>query len=428
MEKIRVLILDDELEILKALKRLLHREYDVDIFTSGTDAIRALEETDFPIIISDMRMPIMDGAEFLEKAHELSPISQKILLTGFSDPEDTSRAVNKGHINFYINKPWQNSEILKVLNDSVSLYERESKRRAAFYNIKVKNKKLEKSASELEVDLLEHETSLNRAEHKNEIALSKIKQTLQRSIDVMGHCIELNQPHLYGHSERVASQVREFARSLQFSPIQISHLAIAARLYRLGLIELPTEITREVTTKLSIDQQIETLDALLTSCEMLNAFVEFSASIDIIQLLHQIEREPSADLSYIDKNVLTSAQILFISSRLDLLMSGQVQPKAMSFADAVDYLKSHHHYIDESLLGQFIALRKTCVSREGIGGEWSLSTHELKPDMAIAQNVVAQRNGQCYLQYPHILSKDDIDKLKKIEANHDSPLIIYIKQ
>ncbi len=427
MEKIKVLIVDDELEILKALKRLLHRDYDVDIFTSGFDAVKALEENSYPVIISDMRMPIMDGAEFLSKAHGLAPTSQKILLTGFSDPMDTSRAVNDGHINFYINKPWQNTTILKALNDAVLAYHQEIKRRNAFYNIKIKNQQLSKNASELEVDLLDHETALNRAEHKNEVALSKIKQTLQRTVNVLSDCAALNEPYSHGHSERVASQLRELGKALGFSNAQISHLVIAGKLHRLGMIGLTDEVLSTPIHELHIDQQIEVVDSLASTCDLLSPFVEFAPSVDIIQQLHQLEREPNTDLDYIDEVSVKSAHALFICSRLDMLMNAHVLSKRLSFHDAATFVKKHYHYINTDILALFEKVREKALLNYPSNIQLSIGVSEARKGMELHHDVIAKHNGQHYIQSPHILTEHDIEQLKTIEENNDSLLVLHIK-
>ncbi len=427
MEKIKLLIVDDELEILKALKRLLIKNYHVDIFTCGKDAITALHENVYPVIISDMRMPIMDGAEFLAKAHDLSPTSQKILLTGFSDPTDTSRAVNQGHINFYLNKPWQNDHLESVILEAVNAFYQDVKRRSAFYNIKLKNQQLAKNTSELEVDLNDHETALNRAEHRNEIALSKIKQTLQRSVDTMGHCIDLHDPTLIGHGERLSSFIRHLGQQSELTVVQISHLCIAARLYRLGLLSIPTDVLACSFNQQTSGQQADVIDALVITCELLTPFIELTASIDIIQLLHNLCKEPSQQISNADAGLLFCAKTLFICSKLDLLMAGRVTGRTMSFNDAVEHIEGNHHYIDKTILMSVIKTRKTIIEEKTVNVELALTVNELTVGLELTQHVVNLTTGQHYLQRPHILTAENVNGLQKISANQDSPIIVYAK-
>ncbi|WP_246751347.1 response regulator, partial [Vibrio cholerae] len=113
-EKLNVLLLDDENDILKALNRVLRMDYNVVTFDNGADALEYLQENPIHIIISDMRMPEMDGADFLAKAREMQPDTVRLLLTGYADIQSTVRAVNAGGIHTYISKPWDN-ENLKLI-------------------------------------------------------------------------------------------------------------------------------------------------------------------------------------------------------------------------------------------------------------------------------------------------------------------------
>ncbi len=117
----RVLCVDDEPNVLAAMERSLFGEFDVVTARSGEaglDTVRWGEP--FAVIMSDMRMPGMDGAVFLAKAREISPDSVRILLTGQADVESSIAAINKGAIFRYLCKPCPKEELVSALNDAVS--------------------------------------------------------------------------------------------------------------------------------------------------------------------------------------------------------------------------------------------------------------------------------------------------------------------
>ncbi|WP_042859761.1 response regulator [Dickeya sp. NCPPB 3274] len=119
----RVLCVDDEPNVLAAMERNLFGEFDVVVAPSGEaglDAVRWGQR--FAVIMSDMRMPGMDGAAFLAKAREISPDSVRILLTGQADVESSIAAINKGAIFRYLCKPCPKEELVSALNDAVSQY------------------------------------------------------------------------------------------------------------------------------------------------------------------------------------------------------------------------------------------------------------------------------------------------------------------
>jgi CheY-like chemotaxis protein len=110
-----ILFVDDEVNVLNALRRLFHDEPYVTYFaSSGAEGLKILQEHAVDLVISDMRMPEMNGAEFLTQVVMQWPDTIRILLTGYSDIQSTIDAVNKGRIYYYCNKPW-NDEDLKLL-------------------------------------------------------------------------------------------------------------------------------------------------------------------------------------------------------------------------------------------------------------------------------------------------------------------------
>lgn len=110
-----LLFVDDDPNVLKALRRLFHHEnYQIHLAASGAEGLEILRQQTVDLIISDMRMPEMSGAEFLAHALEQWPETLRILLTGYADLQSTIDAINKGRIFSYCNKPW-NDEELKLL-------------------------------------------------------------------------------------------------------------------------------------------------------------------------------------------------------------------------------------------------------------------------------------------------------------------------
>ncbi len=119
----RVLCVDDEPNVLAAMERTLFGEFDVVVAPSGQAGLDAIRWGDrFAVIMSDMRMPNMDGATFLAKARELSPDSVRLLLTGQADVTSSIAAINKGAIFRYLCKPCPKEELIATLNDAVRQY------------------------------------------------------------------------------------------------------------------------------------------------------------------------------------------------------------------------------------------------------------------------------------------------------------------
>ncbi len=119
----RILCVDDEPRILDGLSLSLEWDYRVETTTDGNEALKMLvqaqkEEDPFTVIISDMRMPIMDGATLLKKSRECAPDTTRLLLTGYSDIESAIRAINEGSIFRFLSKPCEEPVLLAAVKDA----------------------------------------------------------------------------------------------------------------------------------------------------------------------------------------------------------------------------------------------------------------------------------------------------------------------
>lgn len=113
-QKHTILCVDDEKSILNSLKRLLRKEeYRILTASSGEEGFEILKENDVHLVISDQRMPQMSGTEFLGKVKSEYPDVMRIILSGYTDVDSITEAVNKGHIYKFLLKPW-NDQNLKL--------------------------------------------------------------------------------------------------------------------------------------------------------------------------------------------------------------------------------------------------------------------------------------------------------------------------
>jgi DNA-binding NtrC family response regulator len=122
MSKSVILCVDDEMGILKSLERcLVMGGYEVVLACGGEEGLRALEarEGRVDMIIVDHRMPNMAGEEFLARAKEQYGPLKAIMLSGYADFETLVKAVNEGLIFYFLPKPWDNRDLLKVVGAAV---------------------------------------------------------------------------------------------------------------------------------------------------------------------------------------------------------------------------------------------------------------------------------------------------------------------
>lgn len=134
-ETIKTLCVDDEANVLKALRRTFMDEenYQVYLAQSGAEGLDILESVEgIAIVISDYRMPGMTGVEFLRQVYERWPDTVRIVLSGYADTSVVVEAVKLGHIYKFISKPWDDKELLT--NISVALDQQKLRRENSFVN------------------------------------------------------------------------------------------------------------------------------------------------------------------------------------------------------------------------------------------------------------------------------------------------------
>jgi response regulator RpfG family c-di-GMP phosphodiesterase len=117
----KVLFVDDEKQILIALRALFRSQYQVFLADSGPDALEILGHENIHVIVSDQRMPKMLGHEVLREAKKISPTTMRLLLTGYSDLNAIRHSINEGEVFRFINKPWDNFELRATLENAVNI-------------------------------------------------------------------------------------------------------------------------------------------------------------------------------------------------------------------------------------------------------------------------------------------------------------------
>jgi len=121
--KLKLMVVDDEPDNLDLLYRTFRRDFQVYKADSALSALQVLDEQgEMAVIISDQRMPEMNGTEFLGKTVERFPDTIRILLTGYTDVEDLVEAINSGQVFKYITKPWNPEELKSVINQASETY------------------------------------------------------------------------------------------------------------------------------------------------------------------------------------------------------------------------------------------------------------------------------------------------------------------
>ncbi len=229
----RVLCVDDEPNVLEGLERTLFEHFDVTTATSGAEGLQILQSEDpFAVVVSDMRMPIMDGAAFLAQAREAVPNTVRVLLTGQADMDSAISAVNDGNIFRFLCKPCPQDVLLR---------------------------------------------SLGAAAEQNRLLVAEkelLENTLRGAVEVLSEVLSIASPTAFSRCRNVRSYVAHMTQKLGIEdPWKYD---LAALLCQVGCISLPPE---------TLDRVYAGQDLSAAEQEMLNKHPEIGH-----QLLAHIPR------------------------------------------------------------------------------------------------------------------------------------------
>ena len=260
-EKGKILFVDDEENILRSLQRLFMDE-EVEVFTASSGA-KGLEilarEKEVGVIVSDQRMPEMTGVDFLEKSKAISPQSIRILLTGYADVNAAIDAINRGGTFRYLNKPWNDDELVQVVKGALQMYRllAENKRLAAI--VKKQNAELKKWNTELEVIVQEQTMELQKSYDSLRAINSRLRVNFKNTIVAFSGLIELRDKRMRTHSRNVAEVSVNVAKQLGMESEARETLMVAALLHDIGKIGIPDIMLARETEQMNFAEREEYL-------------------------------------------------------------------------------------------------------------------------------------------------------------------------
>ena len=239
MATYRILCIDDEPNILASLVRVFRPHgYVVTTATSGDEALAMLEREPVDIVISDMRMPGMDGTAVLEQVRARWPDTVRLLLTGHSDIDATIGAINRGEIHRYIGKPWNEAELLLIVRQALERKSLEGHKRRLEALARKQNGELKALNATLEQKVALRTAELQDAVGALAVSNDKLKANFLTSLKVFSTLIEMREAESAGHSRRVTDMVRKIGERMGIDAADAQDLLLAGLLHDIGKIGL----------------------------------------------------------------------------------------------------------------------------------------------------------------------------------------------
>lgn len=333
-----VLFVDDDENILASYKRQLRKLFRIDTAVSGAQGLAKLaEDKQYAVIVSDFRMPVMDGVQFLVRARETAPDTVRMMLTGYADFDAAIEAINSGNIFRFLTKPCAPEVLAKALASGVKQYQ------------------LVRSEREL------------------------LEQTLNGSIKVLSEVLALLNPEAFGRALRVASYAKRITAELGVN--EIWQIVTAARLSQIGCITLPEETIQKVYQGEPLspeEQQIFSMHPFVAS-DLIRKIPRMDEIAGIIA--HQESHFDDSGVGAQD----TSGQNIPLGSRVlkAALDFDALEVAGTSKQEALSQLKQRNGWYDPEVLA---AIEKT-IATEIVFRKQQVRLKQLKEGMLVGEDV-----------------------------------------
>jgi two-component system NtrC family sensor kinase len=175
----RLLLVDDEENILRSLRRVLRRgEWSIETAPDGERGLEVFERFAPAVVISDFRMPGMNGVEFLARVKELSPRTQRIMLTGQADQLAIEEAINRSEVFRFVSKPWNDAQLLLTVRSAFEQHALVSDNARLYALTQTQNSELRLLNADLEARVMHRTQMLSRAKREWETSFDAIESPL----------------------------------------------------------------------------------------------------------------------------------------------------------------------------------------------------------------------------------------------------------
>ncbi len=416
----QVVIVDDETAILHSLERLLGDEdYELFFFEHAKDALEHCRRQPPAMVLSDVRMPEMDGVELMSLLAREQVLTERVLLTGYAEINATVDAINKGRISYYVDKPWDDERLLRIVRKGVDNA-----------NMRLRNEYLEALTQAQNEELRHLNESLeaqvaSRTERLRKTYLSAT-HTLSQLID--RRLRNDNRQHEQHSSEDSASIALDIARRLSIEEDQIQDLGIAAHLLNIGKIGLPDELL----TQAQLEFNKEDKARFSKHPNYAAASLAFAPPLaNIAQLLAQHKECLNGSgypLGLQGEDIDKRALILGVVSLYFEMVNGQYFARASTHNEALDHLRAlaNKQYSKNLCETACLAISDWYEDTQK-EEELCVDAAHLREGMILRKDIKAP-NEVLILAKNTVLDKHLIDNLRQVEHNLGCTLSAYVSE
>jgi len=421
-----LLLVDDEPGILSSLRRLLRPAgYKILVAESGKAGLEILEHESVDLVISDMRMPEMDGAHFLEQVRLRQPATTRMLLTGYADVSSTIEAINRGEIYRYIAKPWDDGDLLLVIRDALESSRLRNENARLLELTTAQNEALKDLNSTLEDKVKQRTAEIEQVNSFLNLANDRLKQNFLVSIKMFTGLMELRGGVMAGHSRRVADLSRKLATKLGVSAKEQQDIFFAALLHDIGKIGFPDTLLARPTARMNGEETSRYRKHPLAGEAALMPLDELRDVSKIVRAHHERFDGQGFPDGLEGETIPLGARILCIVNDYDGLQIGTLSEKHLGAEEAKTLIaQSRGKRYDPNLVDAFIELLGGLAHE--VVRERAVSHADLKVGMILSRDLMS-RDGVMLLASDYILDVSLIKQIQDYARRENHAISIYIR-
>ena len=422
-----VLFVDDETHILSSLRRLV-RPLKLKTFfaESGAEGLKVLQENKVDLIISDMRMPEMDGAEFLTKARASWPETVRVLLTGYADMNSTIEALNNGGIYRYISKPWDDDELKNVILDALKLKRLEREGHELTALTKQQNLELQDLNRNLETKVEQRTVEIKKASVKLDLAFKSLRESYDSFVQVFSSIINKRESLKRAESQVVADLAKEMAKALKLKDETVKAVYYAALLHQLGKMSFPDDLLNKSEDEMSKSQKEVYEEYPLIGEAALTAIHGLEKSAHFIRQHTEFYNGKGFPDKLNHENTFSGARIIRAVRDYIGLQTGVICKYHLSADEAFERILSGSGTLYDPIVVKALAhFRQKYDISSLYNDEIEIHSLGMMPGMRLTQDL-SNTKGLLLISKGHILTPQIIDKIQSLEKLEGESFKLFV--
>lgn len=417
-----VLLVDDEAPVLSSLRRLM-RPLKCTLYTaeSAADAITTLEQHPVDLVISDMRMPEVSGDQLLAEVAERWPDTERVVMTGYSDTQSAIDAINKGKISRFMTKPWEDDDVLKVVQKSFELAE-----------LRRQNTLLARQNAEKQARLEQLNGTLEKQVEQRTLQLQQSNRKLIGSYRAIVRMFSAMIARRMGQRAEEGIKLNKLlvavVRQTSLDEKQRKLLYYAWQLRNLGKLSFDDELLKPAYLDISPEQQRRFQQhPLLAHASMVLVKPLYDAG-EIIRQHKEYLDGSGYPKGLTGEQIDYPAQVLCVVNDFVELVNGRYQTQALSTEDALNYLQG---YARERYNPEVVVMLANALAQLSKAGnalqDRVIRTSDMVVGMKLSRDMLTS-GGVLLLSAGFILDELSIDRIREMEINLSEILEIFVEQ